>query len=142
MNIGKQNALIAEFMGLSYCTKHNYEGWYKNNEHNHRICSYDGLEYHKDWNELMKVVQRIEEKGYVVSISGISCKIYPLFDEEENCIASYVCGDLSKKINIVHSSILDFIEWHNNQKGIEQDGEDNLATEENTGLKFGKSSLY
>ena len=68
MNTSKQNALIAEFMGLSYCTKHNYEGWYKNNEHNHRICSYDGLEYHKDWNLLIKVAEKIKSLGYFVDM--------------------------------------------------------------------------
>ena len=68
MNTSKQNALIAEFMGLSYCTKHNYEGWYKNNEHNHRICSYDGLEYHKDWNLLIRVAEKIKSLGYFVDM--------------------------------------------------------------------------
>jgi len=74
------------------------------------------LHYHTNWNALMEVVQAIEEKGYVVAIKGISCAIYPLLkDKPEDYISSYVCGDLSKKIDIVYSAIIGFITWHNQQ---------------------------
>ena len=59
MNTTENNKIIAEFMGLSYCTKYQYEGWYKTPEHNERICDFDGLKYHKDWNSIMPVVEKI-----------------------------------------------------------------------------------
>ena len=59
MTTTDKNKLIAEFMGLSYCTKHMYEGWYKNHEHNHRVCDFDGLKYHSSWDWLMPVVEKI-----------------------------------------------------------------------------------
>lgn len=130
-NIVENNRLIAEFMGLSYCTKYMYEGWYKNHEHNHRICDYDGLKYHSDWNWLMKVVQAIEEKGYVVAIKGISCAIYPLLkDNHEEYISSYVCGDLSKKIDIVYSAIIGFIIWYNIQLKCDKIDSGEIDTDE------------
>ena len=55
-NIVKDNKLIAEFIGLAYCEKHMYTGWYKNSEFNHRICDFDGLKYHSSWDWLMPVV--------------------------------------------------------------------------------------
>jgi len=55
----ENNKIIAAFMGLSYCTKHQYEGWYKNAEFNERICDFDGLKYHSSWDWLMPVVEKI-----------------------------------------------------------------------------------
>lgn len=56
------NTLIAEFIGLSFCNKYMYEGWYTNKEHNHRICDYNGLKYHISWNELMPVIGKISNE--------------------------------------------------------------------------------
>ena len=60
MNRNEENALIANFMGLSYCDKYQYEGWYLNHEHNNRICDYDGLQYHKSWEWIMPVIAKIK----------------------------------------------------------------------------------
>jgi hypothetical protein len=115
MNTTEYNKLIAEFMGLSFCTKHLYEGWYKNKEHNERICDYAGLKYHNEWNSLMPVVQKIDEMGYNVTIGRIYCSITPIL-EDENIIASLVCGDISKKIEIVYGAVVQFIQQYNKDK--------------------------
>lgn len=65
----------------------------------------------------MEVIQAIEEKGFVVAIKGISCAIYPLLqDKPEYYIANFVCGDLSKKIDIVYTACIEFIKFYNTQK--------------------------
>ena len=43
----ENNKIIAEFMGLSYSEKYQFEGWYKNHEHNERVYE---LLYDTDWN--------------------------------------------------------------------------------------------
>ena len=73
------NKLIAEFMGLSYCTKYQYEGWYKNHEHNYRICGFDGLKYHSSWDWLMPVVEKIEQLG-AQTFDDIGVTVYSYFE--------------------------------------------------------------
>lgn len=105
------NKLIAEFNGLSYCTKYMYEGWYKNSEHNNRICDFDGLKYNTSWDWLMPIVMKIEELGYEVNIKGIKCSVNCVL--EENPIISYVLGEKSKKIELLFTVIVEFIKWYN-----------------------------
>ena len=62
MNTTEGNKLIAEFMGLSYCTEYLYEGWYNNHEHNHRLCDFNGLKYHSFWDWLMPCIGRISNE--------------------------------------------------------------------------------
>lgn len=122
----KNNKLIAEFMGLSYCTKFQYEGWYKNQEHNHRICDYNGLKYHEDWNWLMSVVRKVEKslshmvgiedfECVIVEIKSHKCMIYlntqfgmteedmhlDIYESEESTIAS------------VYRAVVEYIKWYN-----------------------------
>ncbi len=108
----KDLKLIAEFLG--YSQPHpkfpNSSYWYKENEETLAL-----LRFNEDWNWLMKVVQKIESLGYCVEIKRISCRIYPLL-EEDNLISAYVCGDLSKKINIVYSAVIGFIKFYNEKK--------------------------
>ena len=46
-------------MGMSYCEKFLFEGWYKNNEHNQRVCNYEDLKYNLSWDWLMPVIDEI-----------------------------------------------------------------------------------
>ena len=114
----ENNKLIAEFMGLSYCKKHLYEGWYKNHEHNHRLCDFNGLKYHSDWNWLMKVVEKIEsiEDGiYQVDILQEGCKILKrcclLIDKRVGKLESD-----TTKIESVYLACVEFIKWYNENK--------------------------
>ena len=131
-NIVKINTAIAEFMG--------YEIIPYNGNQNNPI--YNGNRYAKtvgeqkelwggmdmqftgrftervnypfdtDFNYLIPVIKKIEESGYVVAIKGISYQVYKVLDEQ-NPIVSLVCGDLSKKTEMVCSLIVSFIEHQN-----------------------------
>ena len=114
-NIVENNKLIAEFMGLSYCKKHLYEGWYKNHEHNHRLCDFNGLKYHSDWNWLMRVVEKIENLQ-----DENSCAIYNV--QIEQCFVEIIINhtsetivevDCNSKIQAVYQACVEFIKWYN-----------------------------
>ena len=104
----ENNKIIAEFMGLSYCEKYQFEGWYKNHEHNERICDFDGLKYHSDWNWLMEVVEKIESLNHKNN-------------EEHFQLVSFIHHWLRRKhkeltkIQAVYSACLEFIKWYNEQ---------------------------
>lgn len=114
--IEENNRLIAEFMGLSYCTKYTYEGWYKNHEHNQRICDFDGLKYHSSWDWLMLVVEKIEnldnEEGewdcQFEILKGV-CNIILLHGDP----AIQTFDD--SKIQATYQAVIQFIEWYNSQ---------------------------
>ena len=111
-NIVENNKLIAEFMGLSYCKKYLYEGWYKNHEHNHRLCDFNGLKYHSDWNWLMEVVEKIERLGYVFEIKITGCRINQI---ENGSIIVLRWEEDKTKIEAVYNACLEFIKWYNEQ---------------------------
>jgi hypothetical protein len=71
--------------------------------------------FNTDFRYLIPVIQRIEESGYVVAVNGINYQIHRIF-EQHNPIIDWVCGDLSKKTEMVCRIIVEFIKWHNNQK--------------------------
>ena len=102
------NKLIAEFMGLSYCEKYRYEGWYKNHEHNHRICDFDGLKYHTSWDWLMPVVEKIEKMNTTVVIEGIMCEI-----KTHSIGFDMTASDERSKILAVYYAVIEFIKWYN-----------------------------
>lgn len=123
-SIIENNRLIAEFMGLSFCTKYKYEGWYKNHEHNHRICDYDGLEYHKNLDKLIDVVAKIENLKYLNKEIQFKITKYAVciqtLDEEADVIDEYVFSKWGTsggidKIGAIYNACLEFIEWYNRQ---------------------------
>ena len=65
-----------------------------------------------DFNYLLPVIRMIEEQGYVVAIKGISYQIYKIMDEQ-NPIVSLVCGDLTKKTEMVCDLLVTFIKHLN-----------------------------
>ena len=114
------NKLIAKFMGLSYCTKYQYEGWYKNSEHNHRICDFDGLKFNSSWDWLMPVVNKIEslplinDAGLCVLIEHSYCRIY--LDNWGEYTTVVEKEKKKDKLNAVYLSIVEFIKWYNQNK--------------------------
>lgn len=70
------------------------------------------MEFHSNWNWLMKVVIAIEKMGFVIAITGISYKVYKVLDEQ-NPIVSLVCGDLSKKLELTYNTVVRFIKYYN-----------------------------
>lgn len=123
-NKSETNRLIAEFMGLSYCEKYHFEGWYTNHEHNYRICDFDGLKYHKDWNWLMEVVEKIEslnDNGYDFDIfsDGVVITQYRVSEKvdlnEGLEVVRLTNAEISftNKKEVVYNACLEFIKWKN-----------------------------
>jgi len=69
------------------------------------------LSYHDDYLWLMPVVEKIDSLGYDVVINRISCKVLK-FGGDKNPIASWVCGDLSKKKEIIFDTCVEFAKWY------------------------------
>jgi len=121
MTTTESNALIAEFMGLSYCDKHNYEGWYTDSEHNYRICDYDGLTYHTNWNLLMKAVTKIElmnkDTGFmgVFTLYGLGRTKVQCYKNEQLCYEVDVI-DNNYGMQPTYQAVVKFIEWFNKNK--------------------------
>ena len=117
-NIVENNKLIAEFMGLSYCKKHLYEGWYKNHEHNHRLCDFNGLKYHSDWNWLMGVIEKIESLPAMKDNGNFFFEIHQdsvtVFNSTRMDIVIEVIGQGSR-INNTYQAVIEFIQWYNQQ---------------------------
>jgi len=114
MKTTENNKLIAEFMGAKkthiqsvgdiYCPVPSKSG-----------SEYaDKLQYHKSWDWLMPVVNRINETHEVL-IGRISCQINEILDRD-NPICSMVCGDISKKHETVYQAVVQFINQYNNQQ--------------------------
>lgn len=122
------NKMITEFMGLEKCDRcpgdcGKYKigaGIYMNHEE---------LGYHKSWDWLMPVVEKIEDlfDKYVlkvyVSINGRNCDIWNYFDPE-SVLRSVSDTSLhfkqrkhaTTKIEATYEACLNFINWYNNHK--------------------------
>jgi hypothetical protein len=62
------------------------------------------LKYHKDWNALMPVVEKIEAMGYTVVMLANTCRIN--FDGSDDIKAD-------TKIETTYQAVLSFIEYYN-----------------------------
>ena len=71
--------------------------------------------FQTDFNYLLPIINLIEKNGYVIGIAGISYKVYKPFEDNKPIIA-LVCGDLSKKTEMVFNLIIEFIEYYNQNK--------------------------
>lgn len=121
MDHKEDNKLIAEFMGLSYCTKYLYEGWYRNSEHNHRICDFGGLKYNHSWDWLMPVVKKIELMNKETGLMGV----FILFGLGRTRVQCYKSERLLHEIDILeeqygiqptYQAVVEFIKWYNNER--------------------------
>lgn len=126
------NRVIAEFMGYEVIPyQHNeFRPIYNGNRYAKTVgeqkALWGGLDlqftgrfteqvkypFDTDFNYLLPVIRMIEEQGYVVAIKGISYQIYKIMDEQ-NPIASLVCGDLTKKTEMVCDLLVAFIKHLN-----------------------------
>jgi len=110
----ENNKIIAEFMGLYYCEKYQFEGWYKNHECNERVCE---LNYDFDWNWLMEVVEKIEntvfgEQQYKFKflVQNNHCSI------EQSNLFNTKRTYAKTKIEATYNACVEFIKWYNEQK--------------------------
>ena len=108
-NIVENNKLIAEFLGYSqpHPDYKNTSYWYKKGE-----APLVFLSFHSNWDWLMRVVEKIESLGYTVTIAGVMCKVTKVLDLE-NSIVSYVLGDKSRKLELIYTTMVEFVKWHN-----------------------------
>jgi hypothetical protein len=104
----ERNKKIAIFMGLAYCNKHLFEGWYRDHEFNYRICGNDGLKYKTSWKWLMPVVEKIESLGGLLQIEGNMCNVY--FDPKHTKENHEYINDNKK--SAIYSAVFRYIEWH------------------------------
>ena len=131
----ENNKLIAEFMGYEIIEYQHgkYRPIFNGNKYAKTIGElkelWGGLDlqftgrftecviypFSSDWNYLMPIIKRIESLGFEVLIGRISCQVNSVLDRE-NAISSMVCGDVSKKIEITHQAVIQFIKWYNNQQ--------------------------
>ena len=108
-NIVENNKLIADFMGYE---KYTYRGYtmYVFEEDNHRTEV--DLHYHKNWNWLMDVVEKIDSIGYSVNIS--SSMVY--INSDNGRIVNPILIGVKTKIECLYEAVVEFIKWYNEQK--------------------------
>ena len=111
-NVTENNKLIAEFMGYP---KHKIDFVgkrlnFENSKHN---------TYHKDWNWLMPVVEKIEsfvlndDNSFNVTIGATNyCVIQDSYGE----IYENIEDSEETKLLTVYKAIIKFIKWYNEQK--------------------------
>lgn len=135
-NILENNKLIAEFMGGKLRNESRLklapqEIWLPSQG----VCRYDTIEtgrgktlqYHKSWDWLMPVVEKIEILGYYTSIrlNKYTNKTTVCTIEDTN--EATIGGGLSQilvtegfkhlsKIEAVYNAVVEFIKWYNKQK--------------------------
>lgn len=139
----ENNILIAEFLGAykkDKRVKYNAEYIFPDNEYlkteieysYNYSHGYEGGEYletflttywdlydmlfHKSWDWLIPVVEKIESLGYTVEIASTTCVIYKNIDyltKEEYVNVSW---KYDKKFDTIYNTILEFIKKYNNEK--------------------------
>lgn len=132
MNTTENNKLIADWLGFEPCQvrkrksgKYDYhlpEGFdlIKEDEWSEMLveqdyCKAEDLKFHKDWNWLMPVVEKIngftDENGlflYEVNINASRCEI-----ERPTGLGNIVNEHGASTIEMVYIAVVEFIEWHN-----------------------------
>lgn len=111
------NRLIAEFHGWKHFStpKQKGKGYWDFPEWGKASWDAYSFEYHKSWDWLMPVVEKINSmRGYDVIIFKTSCHV-----NHEHTILFETSYETSKKGSLimdVWQVIVDFIQWYNTQK--------------------------
>lgn len=124
MNTTEKNKLIAEFLQVDKNENGTFElpqyGTIRLNGDFKTEFIAENLQYHKDWNWLMEVVEKIEN-----DINGLSIYYLEIFKSPTN--KNQVCRIYSKdgkqqvneyaetKIQAVYNTCVEFIKWYNQQ---------------------------
>lgn len=127
MNIIESNKIIAEFMGMAVATTQNEYDKISHLPNASYLFNEDNLLYHKDWNWLMSVVEKINELDdlrFLVSINHQNCTIdsYDNGDEQMKGQANHTTTEpisINKHdhttILSTYNAVIDFIKWYNQQ---------------------------
>ncbi len=115
MNTIDGNKVIAEFMGGIFYPDTNLFVFTKNCQTDKaKRYKPETLKYHLSWDWLMPVVMKIETMGFDVNIKGIVCSVNRLLETET--FIQLCLGEKSRKIELVYSVVIAFIEWYNINK--------------------------
>ena len=102
----ENNKIIAEFM------------WWKEQEEDFMFnpktsgsIYIKSLLFHKDWNWLMEVVEKIESLGNYINITGTYTSIGAI--EQKNRLFFIEKDSLNNKIEAVYKAVVEFIKWYN-----------------------------
>lgn len=114
MTIEEGNKLIAGFMGhkVSY-------GLEKAMLISTGDINYTPVKYHKSWDWLMPVVEKIDKdfsKNFEVIIYSASCYIHK-WNEDKQVYDTFISG-VGKKIDAVYGAVIEFIKWYNENRTI------------------------
>ena len=78
--------------------------------------SVDELKYHKDWNYLMPVVEKInKETGKIVRMEGYACDITSTCNENPSKKPFKIFNHKNSLIDATYTSVVEFIKWYNTQ---------------------------
>jgi hypothetical protein len=107
MNV--DNKLIAEFLG--------YETYEMNGVLNveyseDNIRTIQDTHYHKDWNWLMQVIEKIETLGYNTKIESLEHTRVSIGNGK---LYTLIQVDKEIKIQAVYNACVEFIKWYNEQ---------------------------
>lgn len=132
-NIIENNKLIAEFMGefdkiLSTGNIHSWSDapfYYTTEDTKEKVIKNISKysKYSKDWNWLMKVVEKIEkipeknDNWFNVTV-GASC--YCVIQDATGELDLEIIGDGKTKIEAVYNACVEFIKWYNKQNKSKQ----------------------
>jgi hypothetical protein len=126
----KGNELIAKFIGMKFArashgTDSHGEYFAPSRWINEKGVGYTtSLNYHKDWNWLMPVVEKIENTnvsyrdfyGHAVIIDNWNCTIKDCLGGEIRCTINPSSSKISSKIEATWVAVVEFIKWYNNDK--------------------------
>jgi hypothetical protein len=88
MNTQENNKLIAEFMGYEIIYRPNSNGFIEISDT--ELCDVDDLEYHKSWDWLMPVVERIEQVFQGVAYAEVHLSLYSTIDEVYQAVVEFI----------------------------------------------------
>lgn len=110
----ENNRAIALFMGAEYkLDDYNDMGyWFKQNPGQEFHLGYhvSGLKYHRSWNWLMEVIEKIESLGYQFTLYNYSSIIRATEPTVPECRANCTATD---KLSSAYNTVIGFIKFHN-----------------------------
>lgn len=105
--ITENNKLLAEFMNWEYTIVNNTIL---------QTTLISDLDFSKDWNWLMQVVEKIESLDHWVEILGGLQKVCLIGSINSSCESFKSVGET--KIEAVYNACVEFVKWYNEQKQL------------------------
>ena len=73
----------------------------------------ESLKYHRDWNSLMKAVEKLENLGYGFHVSPSHIEVIDYTTGNEETIVSFDFDFDVKKIEQFHYTVVELVKWYN-----------------------------